>query len=465
MKLHLRLAFAILCLGNSFSADSQKNYSFEFEAAPLFTNRAFRGPYPSYVSIETLKSKSRFTSGFYLQFGINFRESKGTRFFAGIQLLRQNMSIGKITGYLFFPSDLHVTAEGDLVGYMVPGSDYSQTTSLTLPLLMKQTWLTKQNFRLISETGIAPVFLLAANPDEHNLLKQRIYLSTEFALSLEWTSKKGNTLGVKFPALSYNIVPITLIRTLRQHNYNLSMGIKFGFGQSKTSQEEIPKKQNTNISFETEITSIFSNAILSMSKSLPSDHPDYDFYFNQFQEFQKAPSQFLPGAYLQFGFNFRETKRTRFFCGLRFTSQDITTTFVHPRYYSTFDTTLGYETFHMDYTEYLLKPLHMTYIAVPLFIKQSIVSKPNFRFGYEIGATPGIQIYEDNEPWTTKENYYKRSIQTELSLSFEKKLKNGNWIGVKLPSFNYSLLTNVTRNLIDQRHYSIGMGVRYIFQE
>lgn len=462
MKRILRIALVTLYFTISFNAESQKHYSFEFEVAPLLSNRFFTQQTSGYAygQIDKHRSQSKFMPGFHFQAGINLREDKRTRFFAGIKLLNQNVLLGQYSFY-----NTYVDGNGELV---LDGSASSTPTDmiyLTFPLMIKQTWISKSDFRMVSEIGVAPGFFLHKYPSfgPHDVTRS---LFGEFALSYEWKLEKGNMIGIKFPAFTYSFLPNKVMyKNIKQYNYSVSLGLKFGIAKSIAQDKSVRKKQYTNISFETEITALFSDIILSFGKSLPSNSADYDYYLNQFEEFRQAPSQFLPGASFQFGFNFRDTKRTRLFCGTRFTIQNITSPYVANHYYGAFDSSGYFVILGVDYTEYLLRPMRMTYLSIPVFLKQSIVSKANFRFGCELGATPGIQFYEDNFPWASKKNHVNGSIQAELSLSFEKKLKNGDWIGVKLPSFNYSLLTNITRYEISQRNYSIGMGIRYTFQD
>lgn len=451
MKLVLIAIFTINFCLLPFIGSAQKKYTLEFEAAPIVSNRVFiesSSSSNSYVS--QYRAQSKIFPGFYLQFGANFRVNKPTRFFVGARALNQQVMVSHLDIY-----NIYVDPGGNLVVDGFARSVKTDMIYLLFPLSVKQNLISKPDFRLVGEIGISPGFLIGSFSD-YIQQGERPALSSELALSFEKKLKNGNLFGVKFPALSYSLLPNSSVsKGANQHNYSLGFGIKFGFGNfiPITEAQEKPK----NFSFEGEIATVFSDSrILFDEKLFQNYNPNSSDYLDaksEFEDYTNAERKPLLGGYLQFGINFRENKRTRFFTGLRIFEQRVMATATH-----VVDITTDTSGMIFTTTEYGFEPIHMMYLSTSLSVKQTIVSKPTFRFVTELGIVPGILIYDSTKPQYSKGEF--TAMPAEISLSFEKKLKSGNWIGIKIPSFNYSLFSNTNRNVVRQFNYSIGVGVK-----
>jgi hypothetical protein len=217
MKLSLRSLGIFFCCLIPLFGNAQSNHSFEFELAPILSDRIFRveDDYDEW-ELNIYKSKSEILPGFYLQFGANFREDKRTRLYAGLRALNQQVMVSYYDIYSSFPR-----------------SERTDLLYFSLQLGVKQSLIATDNFRLVSEIGIAPGILIDAFPNFSKDLKFTT-LSAECAFSFEWNLNSGNRIGFKLPTLSYSLLPNNEIYgDINQHNYSMGLGLKYLF--SKTS--------------------------------------------------------------------------------------------------------------------------------------------------------------------------------------------------------------------------------------
>lgn len=437
------------------AGSAQKQHSFEFELAPIFSNRMMTGSEnSSQWHLDGYKSQSEILPGFYLQFGVNFRDQKLMRFYTGLRLLNQQVMVSFFGVYNSYQDPW-----GNWILDGNPKSEWADMLYLSVPMALKQSLINHDSFRLVSEIGMAPGLLISAfsaylEDERHTAL------SAEFGLSFEWKLKNGYMLGFKFPALSYSILSNNRIYDdIKQYNYSLGFGLKFGFGNSVADPNEKSnlEKSTKNFSFETEIGTALSNNRTFFNEEFYQDYNpnSYDYIWSQYEfaEFSKVQSTYAPGFYLQAGLNLRENKKMRFYAGIRLFEQGVMATA------KTQELLFNPSTSNYEMTTvYGFEKIRMRYLSIPLSIKQTIVQKPNFRFGVDLGVAPGILLHDTSSPQYSQGNF--TALPAEASFFFDKKLKNGNWIGVKFPAFSYSLFPNTLRNNILQYNYSIGLGVK-----
>jgi hypothetical protein len=165
----------------------------------------------------------------------------------------------------------------------------------------------------------------------------------------------------------------------------------------------------------------------------------------------------LSGFYMQIGVNFRTDKKTRLFAGLRGFDQHVIMTYNYSgnSYYDQYGQ-LQFESFAIH------SRVHLIYLLFPFTIKQRLIFKPDYRIDTELGLVPGylMKQYPGNI-----ESKNRVAIMLEFGINFEKKLKNGNWLGIKFPMLSYSLMpTNIIRDDLKQYNYSIGIGFKLRFK-
>lgn len=226
MKLVLRSLILVCFYFASLFGNAQSNHSFEFEVAPILSNRIITGSTnSSQYQIDKYKSQSKIISGFYLQFGANFREQKRTRLYTGLRLLNQQVMVSYFSIYNQIQDP-----DGNWSLSGLPLSERTDMLYLSIPLALKHSLINMDSFRMVGELGLAPGVFIGAFPTQRDA--KRISLSTEFALSFEWKLESGNTIGFKFPSINYSVLPNTITHgDIKQNNYSLGLGLKFGLAQ------------------------------------------------------------------------------------------------------------------------------------------------------------------------------------------------------------------------------------------
>lgn len=167
-------------------------------------------------------------------------------------------------------------------------------------------------------------------------------------------------------------------------------------------------------------------------------------------------SKILPGFYVQLGANFREDKRTIFYAGLRVMDQKVMTS-----YTSIYNVTVN-PNGELDPDGFVVSnKTHMPYLSFPLLLKKNIITRPNFKFVFATGLAPGLLL----SGLSTYSNHFGPflSLNYEGGFVFEKKLNNGQSLGLKFPMFSYSILKShysYSENgyIIKQYNYSLGLG-------
>lgn len=228
MKLSLHaLSIFFCCLIIPLAGSSQKQHSFEFEIAPIFSNRIMTGSENSSEwQLDQYKSQSEILPGFYLQFGANFRNQERTRFYTGLRLLNQQVMASYYSVY-----NQYQDPNGNWILDGFPRSERTDMVYLSTPLSLKHSLINEDGFRLVSEIGLSPGILIGAF-STHQGADRRIGLSTELALSFEWILKNGTMLGFKFPALTCSMLSNnTIYEEIKQYNYSVGLGVKLTLPQ------------------------------------------------------------------------------------------------------------------------------------------------------------------------------------------------------------------------------------------
>lgn len=228
MKLVLPILLAFNFCAMPFTSSAQLNSSLEIEIAPTFTNRLMTAgsAESSEWQIGEYQAQSKILPGFYAQIGVNFREDKSTRFFVGAKAVYQQITISYYDVYAMYSDP---NGNWNVDGFC--RSRQSSMTFLLFPISIKQNMISKSRFRLVTELGIAPGFVFG-DLSPYGGSSRRAAVFADFSLGFEWKLKNGNCIGFKFPAFSYSLLSNNTIHgDIRQHNYSLGLGLKFGFDQ------------------------------------------------------------------------------------------------------------------------------------------------------------------------------------------------------------------------------------------
>jgi hypothetical protein len=229
MKLALPIFFVLTFFGQPFISNAQKKCTFEFEVAPVLSNRVLRlVPNSSNSHLNNFKAQSKFLPGFHFQLGVNFFENKRTRVFIGLRGLMQRTQVSH-----FHPYAIHIDPNGNVIVSGTYSSKKTNMTYLLFPVSIKQNLISKPDFRMVGEIGIASGFLVSDIP-EYSGLSNRVAVFSDLALSFEWKLINGNTFGMKFPMFSYSLLPNCIIsNSINQYNYSLGLGVQLGLGKSE----------------------------------------------------------------------------------------------------------------------------------------------------------------------------------------------------------------------------------------